>query len=199
MAAAARASAGFSQAVRSAESPLVTTREEPSPPRTPAAVASSLAVRSPFFSGWKAKAPPSAHFRLRPSSASPGVLSFLEATASAFVPVAARAPITSEVELVSVSPPGMYPQPPSSFCADFSQSTALPTTLSWPPRAASACTAVAVWLVSTGVLASQSADGSARNGANEPSAHCWPVSQSTAFAAGSTPAVCCASSARDWR
>ena len=49
------------------------------------------------------------------------------------------------------------------------------------------------------VLASQGSAGSARKAAKPPLAHCWPVSQSTAFAAGFTPTVSWASSAYDWR
>src|SRR5690606_10738644 len=81
----------------------------------------------------------------------------------------------------------------------FSQPTALPVTSSCPPSAARAWTAAAVWLVSTGVLASQSREVSARYGAKEPSAHCWPASQSTAAFGGFTPAASWASSASDWR
>lgn len=63
----------------------------------------------------------------------------------------------------------------------------------------SAWTAVAVALESTGVLASQGLVGSARYVGKAPLAHCWPLSQATAWFAGLTPAANWPSIAIDWR
>ncbi len=83
-------------------------------------------------------------------------------TSAGFSPTAVSAPTTTDVELVSLAPPGEYPQPPSLFCTDFSQLTALSVTASWPPSAARAWTAAAVLFVSTVVFGSQAAEVSAR-------------------------------------
>ncbi|CAM5249154.1 hypothetical protein SALBM311S_03149 [Streptomyces alboniger] len=157
-----------------------------------------MAANLRFLSGWKAKAPA--------PSPSHGRVSFTRASygdrppfliCAGLSPTAASAPTTTDVEFVSLAPPGAYPQPPSVFCTDFSQATALPVASWWPPSAVRAWTAAAVLLVSTMVLASHALEASARKGAKAPFAHCCPVSQSTAAGAGRTPTVCWASSARD--
>ncbi len=87
-------------------SPASATRPLPSAPSTPAAVASALATGLPSWSGYP-KAPPSpAQGRAAASRASYGDLPpFFTVPGS--VSVAARAPMTTEVELASLGLPGV--------------------------------------------------------------------------------------------
>ncbi len=82
----------------------------PSPPSTPAAVASALGASLPSLSGWYANAPPpvfASHGTEKVTSASYGDLPFGDFTSPGFSPAAASAPITTEVELASLGLPGL--------------------------------------------------------------------------------------------
>ncbi len=172
---------------------------------TAAAVASAFATSVPFFSGWNAKADPAlpgdcfaSHFSARESSASSADFPPF-VTSAGFTPSARSAPSTTEVEFASDGEPAVYPQPPSLFCADFSHDSAFSASARCPPIAANAWIAAPVWFVSTWSFGPQSAAGFARYGAKEPSAHCCPTSQSTAFTGSFRPAASSATRDRDCR
>lgn len=128
-----------------------------------------------------------------------GVLPSAVVTSLIGTPVRARAPITTAVELASLGLPGLYPQPPSSFCTDFSQSAPLSAASRCWPSSTKAWTAAAVALVSITVDASQGAEASSRYEVKAPLSHCCSSSQSTDCFDGVTYSIFWARKASDCR
>lgn len=141
---------------------LPAARPLPIEPSTAAAVASALAVSLPSLSGWYANAPPPSppHGRANVCSAVYGVFPDSVVMSASGTPARASAPITTAVELASLGLPGLYPQPPSSFCTDLRKPTPLSTTSRCTASSTTAWTAAAVALVSATVFASQGLEAS---------------------------------------